>query len=134
MGDMRNTCILVVKGLGGRNYHCDWTAWIRVQLRNLVKTVMSPWVPYGAKNFRNSWATVSFNMKMHFTWDCASSPTFLRVTTIWPDRVRMNWFLVLALGSVLVEGIWFRLNEWNYSARWMKRTEFKAMLFKGSFI
>jgi hypothetical protein len=23
MGDMRNTCILVVKGLGGRNYHCD---------------------------------------------------------------------------------------------------------------
>jgi hypothetical protein len=23
MGDMRNTCVLVVKGLGGRNYHCD---------------------------------------------------------------------------------------------------------------
>jgi len=26
----------------------------RVQLRYLVKTVVSPWVPYGAKNFCNS--------------------------------------------------------------------------------
>jgi hypothetical protein len=23
MGDVRNTCVLVVEGLGGRNYHCD---------------------------------------------------------------------------------------------------------------
>jgi hypothetical protein len=23
MGDMRNTCVLVVEGLRGRNYHCD---------------------------------------------------------------------------------------------------------------
>jgi hypothetical protein len=23
MGDMRNTCVLVVEGLGGRNFHCN---------------------------------------------------------------------------------------------------------------
>jgi len=23
MGDVRNTCVLVVEGLGGRNFHCD---------------------------------------------------------------------------------------------------------------
>lgn len=26
MEDMRNTCVLIVEGLGGRNYHCDRTA------------------------------------------------------------------------------------------------------------